>query len=64
VVSVKFPEQAAPVEEELGRHQTEAAYWSYFTPCAGVKCYTYEDRAAPIKTEGPREAGLKKDTLG
>lgn len=62
MVSVQLPEPAPPVEEELGRHQTEVAYWSYYVPCAGVKCYGYEDRAAPIKT--PRGASLQKDRVG
>jgi hypothetical protein len=64
MVSVQLLEPVAPVEEELLRHQTEVAYWSYYVPCAGVKCYAYEDRAAPIKPAGPREASLPEDGAG
>jgi hypothetical protein len=61
MVSVQLPEQAAPVEEGLDRHQTEVANWSYHMPCPGVKYYAYEDRPVPIEPPGPREASLQKD---
>lgn len=61
---VQLPEPASPVEKELRRNQTEVAYWSYCVPCVGVKYYTYEDLAAPIKPPGPPGASLQKDVAG
>lgn len=64
MVSVQLPEVCAPVEEELGRNQTEVGCWSYCVPCVGVKYYAYEDRPAPIKLPGTPEASLQKDGTG
>lgn len=64
MVSVQLPEPASPVEEELSRNQSEVEYWSYYVPCAGVKYYAYEDRAAQIESLDPREPSLQQDGAG
>lgn len=64
MVSIELKEPAAPMEEALERHQTEAASWSYYVPCAGVKYYAYQEWANPINDASPREASLLEDRAG
>lgn len=53
MVTLVLAEEVQYVEVEPETGQNEVAQWHYFVPCAGVRCYSYEQALPPVEETDP-----------
>jgi len=57
MVTLKLAEKVAVVSQESDANEKDVAHWFFYTPCAGVRYYSFEERPTQRPRVQPRASG-------